>query len=97
MNYKKEDYNHMAHLRKLALVEIAQQLGKEHTITRLMGSMAYGRNNAEQGPEGNLQSAIREMSFLDGCFHVLNTWARDNDPKAQLLMRSYPHGFSKRQ
>ena len=86
----------MAHLRRRAFVIIAQKLGPEHQITRMMGSMSYGRNDAEQGPSGNLQSAIREMAFLDGCFHILNVWARDNDRSAQTVMKVYPRGYTSR-
>ena len=94
MNYKKADYNYMAAIRRSALVRIAQKLGKEHAVTKLMGCMSYGRNDAEQGPGGNLQSAVREMAFLDGCFHVLKTWASDNDRGAQRVMLDlYPRRY----
>lgn len=98
MNYKRDDYNCMASLRRSALVQIAQKLGKDHRITQLMGCMSYGRNEAEQGPEGNLQSAVREMAFLDGCFHILHCVARANDDiKAQRVMCDlYPRGFASR-
>ena len=85
----------MAWLRRRAFVMIAQKLGAEHTITKMMGCMSYGRNNAEQGPTSNLQGAIREVSFLDGCFWVLNLWARDNDDNAQkVMLELYPRGYT---
>jgi hypothetical protein len=96
MSYKKEDFNHMASLRRRAMVLIAQELGQEHNITKLMGSMSYGRNDAEQGPGENLKTAIREMAFLDGCFCVLNTWAAINDKAAQSkMLKIYPRGYTK--
>ena len=42
-----------------------------------------------------LQTAIREMAFLDGCFNVLNCWARDNDRNAQnIMLDAYPRGYA---
>jgi hypothetical protein len=94
MNYKKDDYNLMAHKRVYAFVSIARALGKDHAITKMMGSLAHGRHHFEQGPSGNLQTAVREMAALDGYFDCLNLWARDNDPKAQRVMNDlYPRSF----
>ena len=75
MNYRKEDYPHMACLRRRALVKIACNLKPGHPSLAMMGPKAYGRNEAEQGPEPTLQSAVREVAYLDGAFNVLNTWA----------------------
>ncbi len=86
MNFKKQDYDKMAVNRKIALMDIANKLGLEHPITKMMGSLAWGRHNAEQGPETSLRTAVREMAYLDGAFNVLNLWARDNDRKAQRIM-----------
>lgn len=96
MNYKKDDYNYMASLRRSAFVQIASKLGPDHKITQLMGCMSYGRNDVEQGQQGNLQTAVRETAFLDGCFHILNVWARDNAPKAQKVLNLYPRGYSRK-
>jgi hypothetical protein len=94
MNYKKDDYNFMAHRRRMAFEQIAKALGKDHPITKMMGSRAWGRSSFEQGPQGNLQSAIREMAAYDGAFDIMNTWARDNDMAAQKKMSDiYPHRF----
>lgn len=86
VNYTKEDYNYMAIKRRNAFCKIAEALGKNHPITKMMGTLAWGRHNFEQGPQGNLRTAIREMSALDGMFTILNIWARDNDTKAQQIM-----------
>jgi hypothetical protein len=83
---KKDEWNTLARRRKAALQNIARDLGKDHAITKMMGSMAWGRNGAEQGPEGTLQTAINEAAYLDGAFNILNLWARDNDRPAQRLM-----------
>lgn len=95
--YNKDDYNYMAAIRKNAFVKIANKLGKEHPITKMMGSLAWGRHNAEQGVEGNLHTAIREMAYLDGFYDCLNLWMRDNDRGTQHLIRDmYPRNYEKR-
>lgn len=86
MNRKKDDWNRLASQRRHALQQIASDLGKDHQITQMMGAMAWGKNNAEQGPEGTLQTAINEAAYLEGAFHILNLWARDNDFKAQNIL-----------
>ena len=94
INFKKQDYDLMANHRKIAFKRIAEKLGNEHPITKMMGSMAWGRNKAEQGVEQSLRTAVREMSFLDGAFEILNTWARDNDRTAQRIMLDlYPSSW----
>lgn len=95
LRYKREDYNHMANLRRVAFKAIADKLGPKHEITRMMGSLAWGRSNFEQGGDSNLQTAIREMSGLDGFFDAINHWARDHDSNAQRVMLDlYPRGFA---
>ena len=97
MRHKKEDYNQAAQRKVYAMQKIAKTLGEDHSLTKMMGSLAWGRHKAEQGPEGNLQTAIIEMAFLDGYFAALNRWARDNDTKAQRIMLNiYPLGFSEK-
>lgn len=94
MSYTRQDYDFMAMKRRHAFVEIASSLGKDHPVTQMMGSLAWGRHDAEQGPHGSLRSAIREMSFLDGYFSCLNKWALENDRKAQrIMLEEYPRGF----
>lgn len=94
INYTKADYDFMAAKRLNALIQIAKALGKTHPIVKLMGPLAWGRHQFEQGPDGNLRTAVREMSALDGMFRVLNIWARDHDPQAQqILLKFYPQGF----
>lgn len=95
--YNKHDYAAMAADRRRAFCVIAEKLGKKHPITKMMGEVAWGRNDFETGPELTLRKAVREMSALDGAFGILNRWARDNDSKAQRFMiKVYPRGFRKR-
>ncbi len=95
MKFTKDQWNKIAHSRKIAFRRIAEKLGKDHSITKQMGSLAWGRHDCEQGPGGNLQTAIEEASFLHGYFRCLNTWARDNDREAQRIMLDiYPNGMS---
>jgi hypothetical protein len=66
---------------------IAEALGKEHTITKMMGSLAWGRHGAEWGPgSDHIRTVSYALGFLDGCFDILNKWASDNDHKAQRVM-----------
>lgn len=96
-NYSKDDYNWMADKRKWAFQDIAKNLGKEHPITKMMGSRAWGRHRFEQGAyENTLRSAITEMASLDGAFDIINHWARDNDTMAQrIMLKHYPSGYEK--
>ena len=90
-NYSKADYDFMSAKRRTAFKHIAEALGKKHPLVKLMGPLAWGRHPFEQGPDGNLRTAVREMSALDGMFHILNVWARDHDPQAQqVMLRLYP-------
>jgi calcineurin-like phosphoesterase family protein len=94
LRYKKEDYEWMAMKRRVALQNIANELGGKHEIVKLMGNLTYGRSNFEHGPDYGLQDAVREMSALDGVFDVLNRWALMHDQKAQrVLLKHYPRSF----
>lgn len=91
MNYTADDYRYMATLRVRALADIAKKLGKDHPVTQMLGSMAWGRSDWEEGPEGNLRTAVRHMSALDGVATVLRIWCRDHDREAQrIIIDSYP-------
>lgn len=94
MNYSKDDYALMYLKRKSALQKIADKLGKDHQITKMMGTMAWGRNNSEPGVSAGLREYVEAKGFLDGAFNILNLWARDNDLNAQRIMLSvYPSGY----
>ena len=96
MNYKREDYAHMARLRCSGLAKIAQVLGKEHMVTKLMGSAAWGRSDFEHGPDTNLQTEIRWMAGQDGMVEILKSWCRCNgdDKTMRIINEHYPRGFT---
>lgn len=96
MNYKKEDYLHMGRLRQRALILVAQDLGEEHPITKMMGSASYGRHAFETGPQPNLQSAIYFKAGLDGMFEVLHRAAHiaDDDQAIKSLQKHFPRNFT---
>ena len=85
-DFTKDDYNYMANNKRYAFVKIAEKLGKDHPITKMMGSRAWGRHPYEQGMKHTLRGAIMDMAALDGAFDILNLWARDNDQLAQRIM-----------
>jgi hypothetical protein len=95
MNFTTKDYARMAHERKYALSQICETLGEAHPITKMLGSLAWGRSEFETGAEPTLRKNIREMSAYDGMFNVLNRWARDNDTYAQrTIIRLYPQTWA---
>ena len=69
--------------RERALQQIATHLGKGHTVTKMLGPLAWGRHNWETGPNRTLENSIVLAAALDGVFHTINMWARDNDTVAQ--------------
>ena len=88
----KADYLQEGTKRLSQFVSIAQALPKEHAIVKMMGALAWGRCQVEAGPgQVTLAFAIRRMGHLEGCFHTMNTWARDHDRKAQDLMLDIWH------
>jgi hypothetical protein len=94
MNYGANDYRHMVNIRTTAFQAIARKLGKDHSITKMMGTLAWGRFKCEGGPSGGLREAVEAKGFLDGSFDILNLWARDNDSKAQrIMLEIYPSGY----
>lgn len=96
MNYKKADYTYMAALRVRALCQIANKLGKEHTVTKLMGCAAWGRSDFEHGPDSNLQTEIIHKAGLDGMVCILKTWCRLNGDNCamRVINEFYPGGFT---
>ncbi len=94
MSPKREDYELMCDRRRYAFKEIAKQLGKGHQITVLMGALAWGRNEYQRGPGRTAVNAHEEFGYLEGCFHILNIWARDNDEKGQrVMLKHWPRGY----
>ena len=87
----KDEYNIMAREKTWKFQKIAKELGKDHPAVKIMGELAWGRHGAEQGPDGTLQTAIREAAFLDGFFDCLNHWAHIHDYNAQQIMLKIWH------
>ena len=78
----REEWEGLAHHHQQALWAICNELGEAHTITKMLGTLAWRRHDWETS-EPNLQSTIVEAAALDGVFSVINRWARDNDPEVQ--------------
>lgn len=87
-DFSKNDYVMLEVGRKRAFQEIARRLGKEHAITKMMGTLAWGRYKGESGTNTGLRAAVYAVGFLDGFFDALNLWARDHDTNAQQVMLS---------
>ena len=82
-SFTKQQYLEMGTRRESALMEIARTLGEKHLITKMLGQLAWGRHNWETGPSPTLAGAITRAAALDGVFHTIHLWARDNDLMAQ--------------
>jgi hypothetical protein len=97
MNYTAKDYAHMAGLRRSAFTRIARELGKDHAITKIMGSAAWGRCAFEHGPESNLQIEVRYAAGQDGMADVLKSVARylGDEAAFKVICKHYPTNFSK--
>jgi hypothetical protein len=95
--FSSDDFEHMARARIVAFKRIADALGENHAITKMMGGLAWGRYDCEPSPSNKgLRAGAEAKGFLDGYFASLNLWARDNDTKAQRVMLDlYPRGYSK--
>ena len=83
------DYERRRSRQWMAFRAIAKELGKDHEITKMMGSRAWGRHPFEGGPEQTTYSVAHEVGALDGAFDILNLWARDHDYKAQQVMTKH--------
>ena len=88
----KEQWIELGNKRQQALQCIAEQLGKEHTVTKMLGSLARGRHNWETGPNRTLQSSIVLAAALDGVYETINIWARDHDCRAHDIIINTYHG-----
>lgn len=92
--HKREEIESYSAAKVRAFQQIARTLGKDHPITKMMGSLAWGRSHAERGPDSTAQDVAVEFGYLQGYFDALNFWARDHDAKAQRVMRRlWPSGY----
>lgn len=93
INFSKDDYDLMSGTRKSAFRKIAIDLGPSHPIVQMMGPLAWGRHNYEQGVDRTLRTAIEEFAFLEGFFDCLNKWTIIHDLDAQnVLLKHWPKG-----
>ena len=82
-SFTKQQYLEMGTRRESALMEIAKTLGEKHPITKMLDTLAWGRHEWEMGLSSTVAKAITRAAALDGVFHTINLWARDNDLMAQ--------------
>lgn len=81
------DYNRLETALLRAAMNTAQKLGKAHPMTKMLGSLAWGRHGAEAGPSGSqLRPALHAVSFVEGYLACVILWARDADSGAQRVL-----------
>ncbi len=84
--FTKAQYEHNYYQRLYAFKKIADALGKEHAITKMMGQLAWSRHDHEPGIQPTKDSYVFATGVLTGAFDTLNRWARENDYSAQRKM-----------
>lgn len=57
--------------RTAAFQRIAKELGPYHVITKMMGSLAWGRHGHEHGPSAGIRQLCYEIGALDGHYAQL--------------------------
>ena len=65
-----------------AMVGTAKTLGKDHPLTKLMGSMAWGRSGFEMGPDAHTESYIRFAAGHEAMWGVYVSWCNIYDQEA---------------
>jgi hypothetical protein len=94
--YTAEDFRYMASTRLGVLMDVAKTLGENHPITEMMGSIAWGRHDYEEGPDRSLRTAVESKAYLDGVCRMLREFAhRAGDTQATSLLAAYPRGYAK--
>ena len=88
----KRDYILRGSLYEDRFRQIAHVLGKEHTITKMLGPLAWGRHNWELGPHPLLPQVVLRAGALEGYFAAVNMWARAHDKIAQRQIIKIWHG-----
>jgi len=56
---------------------------EDHMAVQMMGTLAYGRHEAETGPQPTKESEIARSEWLRGYWSALKGWARVNDRSLQ--------------
>ena len=93
-HFTKNDYAHSLWMKVQGFQAIALALPKGHTVTKMMGTLAWGRNHFETSPDALKDHYVRAVGAMDGYFDCLNRWARDHDTIAQKTMLDlYPRGI----
>jgi len=87
----KQEYVLLGSRYETSFCEIAKALGPDHTITQMLGPLAWGRHDWELGPHPLLPQAIRRSGALEGYFAAINMWARDHDRGAQVKILQIWH------
>lgn len=94
-HFTKDEYSYMNVQRRNALQAIAKKLGagkvgKKHPAVEMMGSLAWGRHNYEQGPQPTLRTEVVEFGFLEGVRFMLMSWANhSNDYQLRRLLEEH--------
>lgn len=92
----KDEYGIYNAARIRAFPKIAKALGEKHPVTKMMGSLAWGRHNAERGPsDTSIRDYAEEFGYLDGYCDALKRWARENNDDAAMnvINALYPSGY----
>jgi hypothetical protein len=80
MSFSKDDYARRSRAYLTAFQAVAKKLGKDDPMTQLMGGLAWGRHDAECGPDQDtLRARAVEYGFLYGCERMLVKWCNDNN------------------
>lgn len=79
MTWNKEDYAVRVRAYLSAFQSVAKTLSPDDPVLKLMGSLAWGRHDAEFGPDDNtLRSNAVAYGFLYGCERMLVKWCNQN-------------------
>ena len=77
--WKKAEYDARARAYVRAFRRVASELGDSHPLVALMGSLAWGRYEAEGGPDQDtLRDAAVRYGFLWGVERLLVCWCNQN-------------------
>ncbi|MDP2663795.1 MAG: hypothetical protein Q8R28_24025 [Dehalococcoidia bacterium] len=82
----KDEYIARVSRRERAFRQVAMGLGKEHELTRMMHTLAWGRHDWEWGPIVTKDNACFAAGALDGYWRALYLWAANHDRLAMQTM-----------
>ena len=87
----KKEWMNIGYRREGRFRRIAEALGDKHPITKMMGTLVWGRHSWEPGLSEPKEALIVKAAALDACFSILNTWALHHDPTAQRIILNIWH------